>query len=633
MDPITAIPQASKDFTASHPNATVAEQVANKPAAPSTPPIMVTSGSSRAQYGQNVQTLQQATGHGMPSANEPGQSTAAQNGARTGAAPQQQQPAEQPDSTKVPAGWDATTYANFKQANPTLEPNKQDTANMQNAGASKSGFDLIDPQAKALLQGTIDDLNRQATDAKAQVDQATATLNNDPAMLAAAAGIKAQMDQLINAMIDKNKIVVGRAQTGVSAFGGLGQMSQNFMSDQMDRATQRVAELQAQEADLINKSNEAYKSGDVKALNDAMSNYNKVNSDKMTAVNALLKAATDATAAARQEKVDAQNEAHQELQDMIAGENADLNSAKFSYQQQKDAADQTYLEKKDAIDNAFKQQQITETQRHDLQQELTARESAAHGRYQYDAGTGSVFDTTNGKVVGTANPVFLNGKATPGNTGIALLDNNTKTTASGVPFVDGTNLTAKQKEQMSMQAAQLGIPFLGTTQVDAIANIDTARTNLSNIRQVLQNISPTSGIGHLLAIPNYAAEGFTQHGPEAEALASFKSFRSAAIEALRAVAGSKGLRINQAEIAMSIQNDIPDPADTAAVRDQKIANMNSMLDAQEAGLFGQKTYNQYNTNTPQAKQSAELDGLMGGSSGGGAPANPQLDTIANQYGL
>lgn len=34
---------------------------------------------------------------------------------------------------KTPAGWDSVTYANFKKANPNLEPNAEDTARMQAA--------------------------------------------------------------------------------------------------------------------------------------------------------------------------------------------------------------------------------------------------------------------------------------------------------------------------------------------------------------------------------------------------------------------------------------------------------------------------------------------------------------------
>ena len=45
--------------------------------------------------------------------------------------------------TGVPAGWDAVTYANFKAANPNLEPTPEDTARMQAAGTpggQRQGF-------------------------------------------------------------------------------------------------------------------------------------------------------------------------------------------------------------------------------------------------------------------------------------------------------------------------------------------------------------------------------------------------------------------------------------------------------------------------------------------------------------
>lgn len=40
---------------------------------------------------------------------------------------------EQPKPNQPPEGWDATTYANFKKANPTLEPDAQDTKRMKEA--------------------------------------------------------------------------------------------------------------------------------------------------------------------------------------------------------------------------------------------------------------------------------------------------------------------------------------------------------------------------------------------------------------------------------------------------------------------------------------------------------------------
>lgn len=46
-------------------------------------------------------------------------------------------------SSKIPAGWDAQTYANFKAANPGLEPDAQDTAMMQNAGNNQTTADYL----------------------------------------------------------------------------------------------------------------------------------------------------------------------------------------------------------------------------------------------------------------------------------------------------------------------------------------------------------------------------------------------------------------------------------------------------------------------------------------------------------
>lgn len=50
----------------------------------------------------------------------------------------------------APAGWDAVTYANFKKANPTLEPTAEDTAIMLGAGTSKTPLDPFISSLQAL---------------------------------------------------------------------------------------------------------------------------------------------------------------------------------------------------------------------------------------------------------------------------------------------------------------------------------------------------------------------------------------------------------------------------------------------------------------------------------------------------
>lgn len=62
----------------------------------------------------------------------------------------------QANKSSIPVGWDAETYANFKAANPNLEPDAQDTYLMQNAGkplnpaqAALAALDLTANEASA----------------------------------------------------------------------------------------------------------------------------------------------------------------------------------------------------------------------------------------------------------------------------------------------------------------------------------------------------------------------------------------------------------------------------------------------------------------------------------------------------
>lgn len=147
---------------------------------------------------------------------------------------------------------------------------------------------IKDPAVATQYKSALDSLDKQAASATSIVNAAAATLKNDPAAAAAIQQIKDKFAVQIQQMQDKNKLIIGRTNTSIGAFGGLGPMSQNFLSDQQDRATMRISDLVAQEQDLILKANIAYKEQDTKALNDAMNAYDKVNSDKLKAINDLL---------------------------------------------------------------------------------------------------------------------------------------------------------------------------------------------------------------------------------------------------------------------------------------------------------------------------------------------------------
>lgn len=284
--------------------------------------------------------------------------------------------------------------------------------------------------------------------------------------------------------------------------------------------------------------------------------------------------------------------AHQQVQDLQSATQMNLTSIINA-----DTLDEKT--KQDSIQNAFQQQQITETQRHDLQTELTDRMSAGKGMYQYNPDTGTVFNTATGQMAGQGSGAILNGTVQPGHSGVPIVDNNTKTTSSGIPYVDGTTLTGDQSSEAQLEAAKLGIPYLGSASASALNSIEAARTNLQNIATTISDAGTTPGniiekAGDLILYP---VEGATQSGDYGPTVAAYNTYRSAAIKALQAVAGGtgSGLRINQAEIQMSIQNDIPQLTDTAETANKKMAIMDSLLDSNESQLVGGSAYQKFSS--------------------------------------
>jgi hypothetical protein len=64
--------------------------------------------------------------------------------------------------------------------------------------------------------------------------------------------------------------------------------------------------------------------------------------------------------------------------------------------------------------------------------------------------------------------------------------------------------------------------------------------------------------------------------------AAFLSWRVAAIQSVQALAEKgMGFRLNQNEIDLAIENDIPQLTDSWATARQRVANLNAMLDSKE----------------------------------------------------
>ena len=164
---------------------------------------------------------------------------------------------------------------------------------------------VLDPAMAKMYNDAISNANDVVTARYNDVQSALATVQNDPAAVQALQAIRDSYAPLIDAMNKKNAQLMGRTNNAAAAYGGLGQMTQDFMSAEMNNANQRMTELIAKENDSLLKTSIAYKDADIKAYNAATTAYEKANKDKLTAINDLAKATNDAVKATQaQQKAD-----------------------------------------------------------------------------------------------------------------------------------------------------------------------------------------------------------------------------------------------------------------------------------------------------------------------------------------
>jgi hypothetical protein len=144
-----------------------------------------------------------------------------------------------------------------------------------------------------MYKSTIASQNQSISDASAAVTSAAATMSNDPAAQAAAASIQQQYGVLIKAMQEKNKIVLGGYTQNAARSGSLqyaNDMTETFMSNEMDRASGRIADLTSKMQDAVLKSNAAYAAKDIKAFDTAQKAVDAIRKEQSSTMSTLLTA-------------------------------------------------------------------------------------------------------------------------------------------------------------------------------------------------------------------------------------------------------------------------------------------------------------------------------------------------------
>lgn len=221
--------------------------------------------------------------------------------------------------TTTPAKTDVTLPSDGSTT-PAVDPNANGGNNGGANGADANGGDTasadeanavstLPPSIGAMFKQTFAAQDKSIADAKTTIANAAATVANDPAAQQAAAAIAAKYDILINAMKEKNRQVLGGFTANAARTGGLqyaNDMTETFMSAEMDRASARIADLVSKEQELILKSNAAYKANDIKAFNSAQTALDKATKEKTDTLGKLLTATNNQVKAVQaQQKIDA----------------------------------------------------------------------------------------------------------------------------------------------------------------------------------------------------------------------------------------------------------------------------------------------------------------------------------------
>lgn len=486
-------------------------------------------------------------------------------------------PAAAPNST--PQNTTSTNNSNTTGA-PSLDDQVNDLLSSFNTNASEINQNA-NTQASELgdeAQQAQTDLDNAASTSLTQLNQiASGTYPLSPAESSILSATMAQFQSAIQYQQQANASYTGQMTEAMASLGiqtSAPTQAMGMINSAIGVGTQKIGDLNSQMAISLGNLQLGFQKQDFDMVQSSWDETSKYMEDRVTTLSTMQKNVQDAAA---QQVSELQSATQTNISALIDTNTLDEKT------------------KQDTIQNAFTQQQITETQRHDLASELTAQMDAAKGQYSYNPDTGQVFNTATGAFVDNGSGAILNGTATPGNSGVPIVDNNTKISSSGVPYVDGTNLTGTQAAEAQLEAAKLGIPYLGASAASAINSIEAAKQNLQNIATTLQGITPSNFIEAAADSLMYPVQGATQSGTYGPTVAAYNTYRSAAIKALQAVAGGtgSGLRINQAEIQMSINNDIPKTTDTAATANKKLQIMNSLLDSNEESLFGTNAYQKF----------------------------------------
>ena len=158
------------------------------------------------------------------------------------------------------------------------------------------------------------------------------------------------------------------------------------------------------------------------------------------------------------------------------------------------------------------------------------------------------------------------------------------TTAAGRQYINlGDFQTPNQKKQAQDLANAKGISYVDAKADAGLKAADAVKSTLGTIQQQIQDKLPKDAQGRIIGGAANKLSQLFQTQPE---LAAFGAWRTAAIQTVQALAQpGMGLRINQAEINAAMNNDLPQITDTVATAQQRLKNLETMLESKESSTL------------------------------------------------
>lgn len=446
----------------------------------------------------------------------------------------------------LPAGY----YSTNPVAAPTLGvlATSQDSSGNSYKQYSDGSFGRFDAAGKYVGTATQQDFSnaknaQEALDSLNQLAHGTYPLNSS--QQAQVDGLKAQFAQLIKAQETANANFTGGTTVAQNLYGmGNSVIGLGAIKGTVDDGIAKIADLNSKMVSAVANMTNAFNTENHTLLKDAYDAYTSAAKEKQANLDKI-QAAT--TAAAKDQRDFNYRAAQDDVTNKLKSDELDFNKKKEVFDQAMQSSDLDLKQKKQ-VQDMWAQREDLELKRQQVgiqQAELKLKQQQAVG-------------------------------------GSDLLNGGTQTTVTGKQYVDSSQYKGSEYNNARAAAAAAGIPFVGKDSAETLTEVDKARLNQNLINDYVHQFLPQDATGRIIAGPTNKLSQFVQSNDQ---ISAFGSFRTSAIGTLKALAGTKGLRINEAEIILALQNDLPEITDTLGTADQKLKNINDQLDNVENSIL------------------------------------------------